>query len=152
TELSADSLEKLKTERRLTRRSDLRLAMLTSSLHLDSPYFRYAIRITVATIIALAVSEGLSYGISVEQLGTTLNPHGYWIILTVVVIMKPGFALTRQRNGLRLAGTVLGSVITLALFQFVSNPDLYFLILIISCVMGFSLVQVNYMASATFNT
>ncbi|HLS51410.1 MAG TPA: FUSC family membrane protein, partial [Burkholderiaceae bacterium] len=145
-------LEALATERRLTRRNDLQLSLLTSNLHLNSPYFRYAIRLTIATMLALIVSEALSYGINFEKHGTTLNIHGYWIILTVIVIMKPGFALTRQRNGLRLAGTVLGSAIALAIFHLSKSHDVYFLILIASSIMGYSLVQVNYMAAATFNT
>ncbi|MCP1712558.1 putative membrane protein YccC [Kerstersia gyiorum] len=84
-------------------RQDFRLSMLTSNLRLDSPHCRYAIRVACAAAMAMT----LSYSVEV------LRPYGYWIVLTIVAIMKPGFALTRQRNSLRLIGTLLGCIIAL---------------------------------------
>jgi uncharacterized membrane protein YccC len=80
------------------------------------------------------------------------SPHNYWIMLTIVIIMKPGFALTRQRNGWRLGGTLIGCICALLLFNVTDRPEILFAVLLGACVMGNSLVQLNYMASAIFNT
>jgi len=140
------------TLNRFISRSELRFGMITSNLRLDSPHFRYAIRVSVAALLALLVAHALSYGIAVEGLATTLHLHGYWIILTIIIIMKPGFALTRQRNRLRLAGTFLGCALALVLFMLNPGVNVYFAVLVAACVLGYSMIQVNFMAAAVFNT
>jgi len=125
-------------------RQQFRLGMLTSNLRLDSPHCRYALRLTLAVAIAMTLAN--------SWLFPALAPHGYWIVLTILVIMKPGFALTRQRNWLRLAGTLLGCLLALGLFQVTHRPGALFGAMLLACIMGNSLVQLNYMASAVFNT
>src|SRR3546814_128450 len=66
--------------------------------------------------------------------------------------MKPGFAWTRLRNGWRLMGTLIGCLLALALFRVTTRPEALFAVLLAACIMGNSLVQLNYMASAIFNT
>jgi uncharacterized membrane protein YccC len=73
-------------------------------------------------------------------------------VLTIIVVMKPGFALTRQRNGWRLAGTLIGCGLALMLFKLTQNTDIYLAVLIVTCILGYSLIQVNFMAAAIFNT
>src|SRR5690606_19861927 len=80
------------------------------------------------------------------------SAHSYWVLLTIIIIMKPGFALTRQRNGWRLMGTLIGCLLALLVFNVVDRPAALFGVLLIACIMGNSLVQLNYMASAIFNT
>lgn len=137
---------------RFVSRSTLRFGMITSNLRLDSPHFRYALRVALAALLAMSVSAALSYGLEQQGLGNTIHLHGYWIVLTIVVIMKPGFALTRQRNGFRLVGTVIGSLLALGLFHLTDNPDIHFAVLVVACVLGYSLIQVNFMGAAVFNT
>jgi len=78
--------------------------------------------------------------------------HSYWIVLTIVVIMKPGFSLSKQRNIHRLTGTLIGCGLVLALLSFVDNTFILFAAMMLAAVMGNSLVQLYYLASATFNT
>jgi len=85
-------------------------------------------------------------------LSPEFSAHNYWIMLTIVIIMKPGFALTRQRNGWRLGGTLIGCICALLLFNVTDRPEILFAVLLGACIMGNSLVQLNYMASAIFNT
>lgn len=125
-------------------RQELRLGMITSNLRLDSPHFRYAIRVTLAAALAMTL-----IGI---WLAPNMATHSYWVLLTIVIIMKPGFALTRQRNGWRLMGTLVGCILALTLFTLTDNPTILFAVLLGACIMGNSLVQLNYMASAIFNT
>ena len=103
-----------------------------------------ALRVTAAAALAMTLAS--------RWLSPAFSAHNYWIMLTIVIIMKPGFALTRQRNGWRLIGTVIGCVCALLLFNLTDSPEILFAVLLAACIMGNSLVQLNYMASAIFNT
>lgn len=123
-------------------RQQFRLGMITSNLRLDSPTCRYSLRVTVAVAIAMT-------------LGTTvpgLSEHGYWIVLTILVIMKPGFALTRQRNAWRLTGTLIGCVIALMTLHATQNQTVLLAALGISTVIGASLLLLNFLVASVFNT
>lgn len=137
---------------RFISRTELRFGMITSNLRLDSPHFRYALRVAIAILVTLFVVGLLNYGLARRATGPAIELHGYWVILTVIVIMKPGFALTRQRNGLRLAGTIIGCLATLGLFMLTNSPDLLLAALIVSCILGYSLIQVSFMGTAIFKT
>ena len=123
-------------------RQQFRLGMITSNLRLDSPTFRYSLRVTVAVAIAMT-------------LGTTLPglaDHGYWIVLTILVIMKPGFALTRQRNAWRLTGTLIGCVIALLILHATQNQTVLLAALGVSTIIGASLLLLNFLVASVFNT
>jgi uncharacterized membrane protein YccC len=42
-------------------------------------------------------------------------PHGYWLGLTLIVVMQPDYGSTRQRAAERVGGTLLGSLLASAL-------------------------------------
>lgn len=140
--------DELRIDKSLTQfmsRQELRLGMLTSNLRLDSPYFRYAVRVTLAAALAMGlIGQWMTPQVS--------SAHSYWVLLTIIIIMKPGFALTRQRNGLRLVGTLIGCILALLIFNVTDRPAVLFSVLLLACIMGNSLVQLNYMGSAIFNT
>jgi uncharacterized membrane protein YccC len=115
---------------------------LGSNLRLDSPFCRYALRVTLGCAIAMAI----------PQLIPGLAPQGYWILLTVVIIMRPGFALTRQRNGWRLVGTLLGCAIAFVILYMITSERWLFVTMVLATIIGSSLVLLNYMVSSTFNT
>ncbi|ALM86606.1 FUSC family protein [Bordetella sp. N] len=137
----------LRIDKSLTRfmtRQEFRVGMLTSNLRLDSPNFRYALRVTLAASLAMILTE--------LWVTEAFSAHNYWIILTIVIVMKPGFALTRQRNGWRLMGTLLGCLLAAVLLNLTDKPAILFGALLVACIMGNSLVLLNYMGSAVFNT
>jgi len=146
--MDAQPTDELRIDKSLTQfmsRQELRIGMITSNLRLDSPYFRYAVRVTLAAALAMGlIGQWMTPQVS--------SAHSYWVLLTIVIIMKPGFALTRQRNGWRLMGTLIGCLLALLLFRFTAHPTILFGVLLIACIMGNSLLQLNYMASAIFNT
>lgn len=123
-------------------REQYRPGMITSNLRLDSPICRYALRVTLAAALAMTV----------WTLIPSLAPHGYWILLTVLIIMKPGFALTRQRNGWRLFGTLIGCVVALGTLYSTDNNTWLFVAMVASTIIGGSLLQLNYMSASVFNT
>lgn len=137
---------------RFLSREDIRLGMLTSNLHLQSSHCRYAIRVTVAALCALGLGALSTHFHEKLGLISALTAHSYWIILTILVIMKPGFATTRQRNSWRLAGTVIGCTGAFLLFKLTDSGEIYLAIMLVAYLLGNSLVQLNYMLSALFNT
>ncbi len=137
---------------RFLTRQKWRADLLTRNLDRRSAHFRYALRVAVAALLAMVVGALLAHAPLVSALDPGMAGHGYWIVLTVLIIMKPGFALTRQRNGWRLTGTLIGCGLSLLLFSLVENPLAFLFILVASSVLGYSLVQVNYTLSAMFNT
>ncbi|OZI46313.1 hypothetical protein CEK29_05410 [Bordetella genomosp. 5] len=146
-EANAVPTSELRINKSLTRfmsRQEVRLGMITSNLRFDSPHFRYALRVSLAAAAAM--------GLIGTWLSNNMAAHSYWVLLTIVIIMKPGFALTRQRNVWRLMGTLIGCVAALALFAITQRPEVLFAVLLGACIMGNSLIQLNYMGSAIFNT
>ena len=137
---------------RFLSREEIRLGMFTSNLRWNSSHFRYAVRVSCATFLGLAVPTVVAYFSPDIEILSALTSYSHWIILTSLVIMKPGFALTKQRNSWRLMGTVLGCALTFILFKLTTQLEVYFFVMLIAYVLGNSLVQMNFMLSAVFNT
>jgi uncharacterized membrane protein YccC len=76
----------------------------------------------------------------------------YWILLTVVVIMRPSYGLTKERSKQRVIGTLIGSAIGVGIVFLTQNPLIYALIAGLSLIIGFSLVKNNYRNAAAFIT
>ncbi|MBP0597042.1 FUSC family protein [Herbaspirillum sp. LeCh32-8] len=85
--------------------------MLLVNMRWQSPIFRFAIRVALAVTTGLWISNHLPY-----------MAHGYWIVLTIVIILKPNFSATKQRMADRLIGTIIGCLITMLILRFVHNP------------------------------
>ena len=66
----------------------------------DAPPLRHAIR------AALAIGTAYSIGLALPW-GT----HDYWILLTIVVVLRGSLAQTLERRNHRVAGTLLGCVL-----------------------------------------
>jgi uncharacterized membrane protein YccC len=78
--------------------------------------------------------------------------NAYWILLTIVVIMRPGYTLTKERSKQRLYGTLIGAAIA-AIIVFISqNTYLYSVLAITSLMLAFTFIQKNYRTSSVFVT
>lgn len=66
----------------------------------NAPPLRHAIRATLAIGTAYAVSLVLPWG-----------SHDYWILLTIVVVLRGSLAQTLERRNSRVAGTLIGCLI-----------------------------------------
>ncbi len=82
---------------------------LLAHLTPDSPVFRYATR------LALAMMAG---GMIAVELGD--ERHGNWVLLTISVILRANYGLTRQRRNDRLIGTLIGCVAASAAVAYLS--------------------------------
>lgn len=123
-------------------RQSFRPGLISSNLRLDSPTFRFSLRVSLG--VALALSLGLIF----PQLG----PHGYWIVLTVIIIMKPAFSLTKQRNTARLTGTLIGCAIAFGLFYLTDDRQTLAAMMVGSIIVGFSFMLINYLIASIFTT
>jgi uncharacterized membrane protein YccC len=66
----------------------------------NSPVLRFAVR------LALAMTAGALATSSLSSVA-----HGNWVLLTIAVILRPGYGLTAQRRNDRVIGTLVGCVI-----------------------------------------
>ncbi len=116
------------------------IAQIFSNFTLTSPSFRHALRVTATVAIGLWLSKLLPL------------TNSYWICLTSIVILKPGFSLTKQRNLHRLIGTSIGCAASVVLITFVKSPHTLLLIMFTCMVMSYSLLLFNYAASVVFTS
>src|SRR5690606_11379382 len=131
-------------------RESITFARLTSNLTLSSPHMRYALRLSLTVSAGLAVAGLLDHGARLLQLD--FGGHGYWIVLTILVIMKPGFALSSQRNRRRLIGTIVGCGLTAAVMAATQNSTALLVVMLLAAILSNSLQLLNYLLSAVFNT
>lgn len=116
------------------------LRTLQDNLDLHSPIFRHSLRLTVVLL------SGYIIGSFFELQNT------YWILLTSLVIMRPGYALTKQRSKQRLYGTLIGGAIAVSVVFLTQNLVVYAVLSVITLILALSMIQRNYKASAIFIT
>ncbi|WP_375419080.1 FUSC family membrane protein [uncultured Hymenobacter sp.] len=114
---------------------------LRQNLTPQSSTFRHSVRMMLASLVAFAVGTGLARG-----------PHSYWILMTVVFMLKPGFSLTRQRNTERILGTLAGGALGVGLLWLLPWPQVRFGILVVFMVVAYSFQRTNYLVTVVFLT
>jgi len=110
------------------------------NLTFSSTTFRHAVRVSIVMLIGYLVAKLMD------------SSHSYWILLTILVISKPGFSLTKQRNYQRLIGTVVGAFIGMGLLIYVHDRHTLFFILIFCMIGAYSFQRKNYVVSVLFMT
>jgi len=112
--------------------------ILLDNLSLKSTHFRHSIRLTLALLAGYASSLFFEIG------------HGYWILLTIITILKPAFSITRQRNIKRLLGTFLGAIAGFAIIYTIEDQTILFVIMMITMMLAYSFMRIEYFV-ACFN-
>lgn len=131
-------------------REEISLKRLLSHLTLESPHLRYALRLSIAVTCGMLLAMTTS-ALAVRY-DTLLGTHGDWVVLTVLVIMKPGFVLSGQRNRRRLAGTLIGCALVLLLLQLSQATWLLLGAMFLASVLSNGFMPVNYLLGSLFNT
>src|SRR3546814_12478508 len=116
----------------------------TSSTRTDTlfPYttlFR-SLRLTLAAVTGYLVSLIIA------------QDHSYWILMTVIIIMKPAFGSTKKRIYERLAGTVLGGLAGVGILLLVHNPAVFLGFLLLFIFLAFPFITYNYRIAVVFIT
>jgi uncharacterized membrane protein YccC len=73
---------------------------LAQHFSVDSPVLRFAARLSLAMMAGALVAQSLGD-----------DRHGNWVLLTIAVVMRAGYGLTRQRRDDRVIGTLIGCVL-----------------------------------------
>jgi uncharacterized membrane protein YccC len=113
---------------------------LRANLSFQSLAFRHALRVGVAVMLGVAIS--LFFHL----------PHGYWMPLTTLIILKPSFGDTRERLVQRVGGTVLGGLIAALLAALIYNPLILYLLVFLMGLAAFTYYSRNYTVYAVFMT
>lgn len=114
--------------------------LFIDNLSFKSSIFRHSLRVAIVMLIGFIVAKSLNFS------------HSYWILLTILVISKPGFSLTKQRNYERLIGTVAGAFIGMGILVYVHDKNTLFVILLFCMIGSYSFQRKNYVVSVLFMT
>ncbi|MBF0695259.1 MAG: FUSC family protein [Flavobacterium sp.] len=116
------------------------LRTLLENFSFSSATFRHALRLTIAILCGMIIGELLPL------------QNSYWILLTVVVILRPGYGLTKSRSFERIIGTVIGGMGAFGIVLLIDDVYVITSLAIISMILGYSMSNINYKVGATFVT
>jgi len=119
---------------------DIDKKLIFENLSLRSNIFRHSLRVSIATIAGYIISGFLPFG------------HGYWILLTIIVILKPAYSLTKKRNWERLLGTLAGALAGLLILYFIHDRNVLFVLMILFMIGMYVFIRTNYLISVTVMT
>ena len=120
--------------------ADLRPSLFFNNLHLESNIFRHSIRVALALLAGYIVS--LSFKAD----------YGYWIMLTILVILKPAYSLTKKRNSDRLIGTAAGIAIGLLVLFLVKDVTPLLAIMLVFMAASYMFIRTNYFLTVMLMT
>ena len=118
------------------------LKILIENFSLRSSHFRHAVRLVVAMLLGYAISQ-------LEFLGIG---HSYWILITIIAIIRPAYSITKNRNLLRIYGTFAGAITAYLCLNFINNSTVLLVILFSSMILCFSLLKQKYAWAVFFMT
>lgn len=93
------------------RRMHTAAATVRANLTLDSAICRHAIRLAAATATGVALYRIFDI------------PHGYWVPLTVLFVLRPDFGSTFSRGALRAGGTIAGILVAAGVLEVLGPAD-----------------------------
>jgi uncharacterized membrane protein YccC len=114
--------------------------LLLDHFHIKSPIFRHSLRLAIVVLLGYAI--GVQFALQ----------NAYWILLTIVVILRPNYGLTKSRSLQRIAGTLIGAGIASVIVLTIQSTALYATLAILTLVLAFAMVQKNYKTAAAFIT
>lgn len=123
-----------------TESHDIRPSLFFSNLNLKSNIFRHSLRVSFALLTGYIISLFFHLG------------HSYWILLTIVVILKPAYSLTKTRNKDRLIGTFLGIIIGVIILFLIKNNIALLVLMILFMATSYVYMRTNYFMSVLLMT
>ena len=116
------------------------LNTLVENFSFSSLEFRHSLRITTTLLIGLIIGKVLPF------------ENVYWILLTIVVIMRPGYGLTKERTFNRFIGTLIGGVLGFAVLTFEPSTPILATLTILFLILGLTFNPSNYKIGTSFIT
>ncbi len=108
------------------------LAQLRANLNPHAVVFRHALRMALALALGVAAESVLGLA------------HGYWLPMTLAIVLRADFASTLQFGLLRAIGTLLGLVLTSTLLLLASSLAAKIAVLAALCFLFRWLANANY--------
>ena len=109
------------------------LESVRANLTPTSEVFRHALRVGVTLAVAVAISHLFPLG------------HGYWLPMTVMIVLKPDFAATFSRGLARSLGTLLGAgLVTLLLAALAPSPAGLIVLTVALYAVSVAVLRANY--------
>ncbi len=112
------------------------LITLRANLTLGSTACRHALRLAVVLTLSAAVVRAFEL------------PRGYWLPLTIALVLKPDFHDTFAFTIARVAGTTLGAVAASAVAVVFAPDQAALVVLVLACVWGAYGFVANYAAAS----
>jgi len=119
---------------------DIRPSLFFDNLNFRSNTFRHALRVSLAMLLGYIIAVMFKID------------RGYWILLTIVVILKPAYALTKTRNRDRLIGTLTGIVVGMLILYFIHNNTALLILMVGFMAASYTFMRTNYFLSVLFMT
>lgn len=113
--------------------TDINWKLLRDNLSIRSDIFRHSLRVSIAATLGYIISNLFMLG------------HSYWILLTIIVILKPAYSLTKKRNYQRVLGTVAGALAGIIVLYFVKDNTALFFIMLLLMTGTYSFIRTNYL-------
>ncbi|MDB5262184.1 MAG: hypothetical protein JWQ14_1465, partial [Adhaeribacter sp.] len=101
---------------------------------------KHTLRLMLVTSVGIAIYQGFEI------------PRGYWISLTIMVVLQPDFGTTQQKSLQRVIGTFLGGVLGTLLLIHPLPSVVFILAVTIFSILFIYYQQRNYIISVTFLT
>ncbi len=111
------------------------------NLTFSSSVFKHAFRVALVCLFGFVVTKLFTFG-----------HHSYWVLLTIIVILKPGFSLTKERNFQRMVGTIIGGFFGVVILYLLPDKTAQFVLLMFLMVGTYSFMRINYIISVMFMT
>jgi uncharacterized membrane protein YccC len=112
-----------------------------NNLNFKSNIFRHSLRVMITCGVGYAISQLFVQG-----------HHSYWILMTIIIILKPAFSLTKQKNSDRLLGTIAGGIIGLLLLYFIQDKTMLFVFILFFMLGTYTFKTLNYIVMVIFLT
>ncbi|MFG1400226.1 FUSC family protein [Roseixanthobacter pseudopolyaromaticivorans] len=111
---------------------------LLENLHWNSVVARHALRFAVVASLAVAIFWVFP------------KPFGYWVPLTVTVVLKPYAGMTLMRTIQRIVGTTAGILLGMALMPFLPAPALQLALVAVAFFWMMAALPFNYSLAIFF--
>lgn len=100
----------------------------------QSSAFRHSVRVSGSLLLGYLFTLFLPAG-----------SHSYWVLLTILVILKPAFSLTKQRNQQRILGTLAGVGISVLVLMFIPDKTAQFVLMVLFMLGTYTFLRLNYL-------
>lgn len=120
----------------------INLKVFRNNLSLKSMQFRHAIRVTLALIVGYGLTRFSFFPVG----------HAYWVLISIIAIIRPNYSITKHRNYLRLSGTIAGALIAYFLLWQIENNGVLLMFLLVSMILAFTFLKSKYFWAVCFIT